>query len=453
VSTSQVKIDPAIFSAYDIRGIYGQTLTGEVAYNVGRAAALYLKVPEIAVGRDMRLSSPQLAAALIRGITDQGVNAIDLGMTTTDELYFAVGKFNFPAGVMITASHNPARYNGMKFCRAQAYPISLETGLSDIRDLAIAGEFPDPPHKGQVIQRDVTDAYVEHALTFIDVSKVRPLTVVVDAGNGMAGMIIPKVFQHLPCTLVPLYFELDGSFPHHPASPIELENMVDLQNKVREVGADLGAAFDGDADRMFPVDEHGRVIDGSMVTALISQSLLRKHPGSTILYNLIVSKSVPALIQSMGGTAVRTRVGHSYIKAEMRRLNAIFGGEHSGHFYFRDNWYADSGLIALLLILELLSVEGKPVSELLKPLDKGVRSGEINSTVSDVQGKLQALEEHFSKGAQSVDHLDGLTIDYGDWWFNVRPSNTEPLLRLNVEANNRTLMEQKRDELLAFIRS
>lgn len=453
MSTSQVKIDPAIFSAYDIRGIYSETLTDDIAYRIGRAAALYLQVSEIAVGRDMRLSSPQLAAALIRGITDQGMNAVDLGMTTTDELYFAVGKFNFPAGVMITASHNPGKYNGMKFCRAQAFPISLETGLSDIRDLAIHGEFPEPAQKGQVTRRDVTDAYVEHALSFIDVSKVRPLKVVIDAGNGMAGMIMPRVFKRLPCTLVKLYFELDGNFPNHPASPIEPENMRDLQNKVREVGADLGAAFDGDADRMFPVDEHGDVIDGSMVTALMAQSLLRKHPGSTILYNLIVSKSVPALVQSMGGTAARTRVGHSYIKAEMRRLNAIFGGEHSGHFYFRDNWYADSGLIAFLIILELVSVEGKPLSELVKPLDKGARSGEINTRVSDVQGKLRGLEEHFGKGAKSIDHMDGITVDHGDWWFNVRPSNTEPLLRLNVEADNRALMEQKRDEVLAFIRS
>jgi phosphomannomutase len=420
---------------------------------IGRAAALYLNAPEIAVGRDMRLSSPQLATALMRGITDQGVNAIDLGMTTTDELYFAVGKFNFPAGVMITASHNPGKYNGMKFCRAQAFPISLESGLADIRDLAIKGNFPQPAQKGQIIQRDVTEEYIQHALSFIDVSKIKPLKVVIDAGNGMAGMIMPRVFEHLPCTLIPLYFELDGNFPNHPASPIEPENMVDLQNKVREVGADLGAAFDGDADRMFPVDEKGDLVDGSMVTAIVSQSLLQKHPGSTILYNLIVSKSVPELIKRLGGNPVRTRVGHSYIKAEMRRLNAIYGGEHSGHFYFRDNWFADSGLIAFLITLELVSVENKPLSQLLQPLDKGVRSGEINSKVSDVQGKLKALEEHFSKGAQNVDHLDGLTIEYPDWWFNVRPSNTEPLLRLNVEANTRELMEQKRDELLAFIRS
>ncbi len=453
MNTKQTTVDPAIFSAYDVRGIYGETLTEAVAYRIGRAAAQYLNVPEIAVGRDMRLSSPPLAAALLQGITDQGVNAVDLGLTTTDGLYFAVGKLNYPAGIMVTASHNPGKYNGMKFCRAQAFPISLETGLAEIRDLAVSGHFTEPSTHGKITQRDITDDYVNHVLTFVDVSKIKPLKVVIDAGNGMAGLVLPRVFQRLPCELVPLYFELDGSFPHHPASPIEPENMVDVQRKVREVHADLGAAFDGDADRMFPVDEHGDIVDGSMVTAAMAESLLRKHPGSTILYNLIVSKSVPALINKLGGKAVRTRVGHSYIKAEMRRLNAIFGGEHSGHFYFRDNWFADSGLIALLILLELISVEDKPLSEILKPLDQGVRSGEINSTVQDVQGKLKAIEDHFGKDAKSVDKLDGITIDYGDWWFNVRPSNTEPLLRLNLEANSRELMEQKRDEVLAFIRS
>ncbi|GHO91210.1 phosphomannomutase/phosphoglucomutase [Reticulibacter mediterranei] len=446
-------VDPALFKAYDIRGVYGENLTDDVAYKIGRAAAQYLNVPEIAVGRDMRLSSPQLATALIRGITDQGVNAVDLGMVTTDALYFAVGKFNYPAGVMITASHNPGKDNGMKFCRAQAAPVSLDTGLADIRDLAVSGNFSEPDHKGQVSKRDIIEDYVQHALSFIDVSKLRPLKVVVDAGNGMAGLMLPRVFKHLPCQLIPLYFELDGSFPNHPASPIEPENKVDLQKKVRETGADVGAAFDGDADRMFPVDEHGDLIDGSQVTAMVANSLLHKYPGSTILYNLIVSKSVPALVEDLGGKAVRTRVGHSFIKADMRKLNAIFGGEHSGHFYFRDNWFADSGLIALLIVLELISVENKPLSEIIKPLDRGIRSGEINSKVSDAQSKLQALEEKFGKGAQSVDHLDGLTVDYGNWWFNVRPSNTEPLLRLNLEANNQALMEQKRDEVLAFIRS
>jgi len=453
MSSADTGVNPKIFSAYDVRGIYGQDLTDETAYRIGRAAAQYLNVPEIAVGRDMRLSSPQISAAIIRGITDQGVNAIELGLTTTDGLYFAVGKFNYPAGIMITASHNPGKYNGVKFCRAQALPISKETGLADIRDLAVSGNFTEPTHKGTVTQRDITDDYVTHVLSFIDVSKIKPLKVVIDAGNGMAGMMVPRVFKHLPCELVPLYFELDGNFPHHPASPIEPENMVDLQHKVRETHADLGAAFDGDADRMFPVDEHGDLVDGSQVTEAMANSLLKKYPGSTILYNLIVSKSAPELITRLGGKAVRTRVGHSFIKAEMRKLNAIFGGEHSGHFYFRDNWFADSGLIAFLIMLELVSTENKPLSEILRPLDKGVRSGEINSTVSDTQSKLQGLEEHFSKGSQSVDHLDGLTIDYGNWWFNVRTSNTEPLLRLNIEADNRALMEQKRDELLAFIRN
>lgn len=453
MNTSPVNIDPNIFKSYDIRGIYGQDLDQEVAYQIGRAAAQYLAVPEIAVGRDMRVSSPQIAIALIRGLTDQGMNVIDLGMTTTDELYFAVGKFNYPAGVMITASHNPGKYNGMKFCRAEARPISAESGLAEIRDLAIRGDFAIPARQGTVIQRDVLDEYVQHALSFIDVSALKPLKVVIDAGNGMAGMVMPKVFEYLPCTLIPLYFDLDGTFPNHPASPIEPENLVDLQAKVREVGADLGAAFDGDADRMFPVDEHGDIVDGSMVTAIAAKSLLLKHPGATVLYNLIVSKSVPELVEQLGGRAIRTRVGHSYIKAEMRQYNAIFGGEHSGHFYFRDNWYADSGLIALLMTLELVSLDEKPLSAMLRPLDHWVRSGEYNSTVMDKEEKLDALEQRFSKEAKAVDYLDGITFDFGDWWFNVRPSNTEPYLRLNVEARTRELMEQKRDEVLAFIRS
>jgi phosphomannomutase len=453
MSTSHINVDPLIFKSYDIRGVYGQDLTAETAYQVGRAAAQYLQVPEIAVGRDMRVSSPQIAAALIQGITDQGTNAIDLGMTTTDELYFAVGKFHYPAGVMVTASHNPGKYNGMKFCRAEARPISLETGLSEIRDLAVSGQFAQPTRKGEVLQRDVLDEYVKHALSFIDVSKIKPLKVVIDAGNGMAGLAMPKVFAHLPCTLVPLYFELDGTFPHHPASPIEPENMADLQRKVREVGADLGAAFDGDADRMFPVDERGEIVDGSMVTAIAAHSLLKKYPGSTVLYNLIVSKSVPELVAELGGTSFRTRVGHSYIKADMRTHNAIFGGEHSGHFYFRDNWYADSGLIAFLMTLELVSQADKPLSVTLQPLDRWVRSGEYNSKLVDAKGKLEALVTHFGSQALAVDRLDGVTLDFGDWWFNARASNTEPFLRLNVEAKTRELMEQKRDEVLAFIRS
>jgi Phosphomannomutase len=452
MSKQQTKVDPAIFKAYDIRGVYGTDLTEDAAYAIGRAAAQYLAVSEIAVGRDMRVSSPQISAALIRGITDQGTNVIDLGQITTDGLYFSVGKFNYAAGAMVTASHNPAKYNGIKFCRAEARPISLDTGLANIRDLAVAGSFTEPTHKGTITKHDVIDAYVEHALSFIDIKKLKPLKVVVDAGNGMSGLVMPRVFKHLPCELVPLYFELDGTFPHHPASPIEPENMVDLQKKVREVGADVGAAFDGDADRMFPVDEHGNIVDGSMVTAMVTHRLLKKYPGSTIIYNLIVSKSVPELIDELGGKGLRTRVGHSYIKADMRRVNAIFGGEHSGHFYFRDNWYADSGLITLLILLELISIEDKPLSEIIKPLDHWFRSGEINSTIKDAHAKLAELKKHFGKAARSIDELDGLTFDFGDWWFNVRPSNTEPLLRLNLEAKTPELMAQKRDEVLAFIR-
>lgn len=453
MSTSHTKIDPNIFGSYDIRGIYGQDLNEEVAYLIGRAAAQYLQVPAIAVGRDMRLSSPSLAQALIRGITEQGVDAIELGMTTTDELYFAVGKFQYQAGVMVTASHNPGKYNGMKFCRAEARPVSKESGLAEIRDLAVSGNFAPSARKGAVIQRDVLDDYVQHALSFIDRSKIKPLKVVIDAGNGMAGLALPKVFEYLPCTLVPLYFELDGNFPNHPASPIEPENMADLQKKVLEVGADLGAAFDGDADRMFPVDEHGDIVDGSMVTAIAANSLLRKYPGSLIIYNLIVSKSVPELVEKLGGKSLRTRVGHSYIKADMRAHNAIFGGEHSGHFYFRDNWFADSGLIAFLMTLELVSLDEKPLSATLKPLDTWVRSGEYNSKLSNAKGKMEDLVTHFGAEANSVDRLDGVTLDFGSWWFNARASNTEPYLRLNVEAKTRELMEQKRDLLLAFIRS
>jgi phosphomannomutase len=445
-------INPLIFKAYDVRGIYPTEMNEEAAYRYGRALVRYLDAAQVAVGHDMRLSSPALAEALMRGVTDQGADAIDLGLTTTDELYFAVGKFNYPAGVMITASHNPKEYNGIKTCREQAIALSSATGLNDIRDLLLKNEFPTPGAPGRAIRRDVTGDYVDHALSFIDVSKIKPLKIAIDAGNGMAGMIIPRVFKKLPCQLIPLYFELDGNFPHHPASPIEPENMVDLQHAVREHHADLGAAFDGDADRMFIVDEHGGLIGGDMVTALVSKSLLKKYPGSTILYNLICSRSTPETIERSGGRAIRTRVGHSFIKAQMREENAIFGGEHSGHFYFRDNWYADSGLIAFLIVLELICEEDQPVSELLKPIDTRFRSGEINSEVTDIPGKLKQIEAHYQAQGAEIDHLDGVTVQFHDWWFNLRPSNTEPLIRLNLEADTSALMEAKRDEVLALIR-
>jgi len=445
-----------IFGAYDVRGIYPQDLNDDIAYQTARAFVVYLGASEVYVGRDMRLSSPSIAQAVLRGISDQGARAVDLGMTSTDELYFAVGKFNAPAGIMITASHNPGNYNGLKLCREQAIPLSDREGLHEIRDLVIAGNFPAATSSKTISRKDVLSDFVTHALSFIDLGKVRQLTVAADAGNGMAGLVVPKVFAQIPqCTLKPLYFELDGNFPHHPASPIEPENMIDLQKLVRDTGADIGVAFDGDADRMFITDEHGNLVDGATVTALVATSLLRKNPGATILYNLISSRSVPEAIERAGGKAVRTRVGHSFIKPQMRQENAIFGGEHSGHFYFRDNFYADSGLIAFLHVLELMSEEGKPVSELIRPFTTRFTSGEINTRVPSqeaVKAKIAELEEKYGqREGATIDTLDGVTVNFADWWFNVRGSNTEPLLRLNVEGDTKELMEKGRDEALAII--
>jgi phosphomannomutase len=445
-------VDPSIFKAYDIRGVYPRELNEDVAYKIGQAFVAFLGAERVAVGRDMRESGPAIAGALQQGIAAQGAAVVDLGLTSTDELYFAVGKFGYPAGVMVTASHNPAEYNGLKLCRAEAIPLSEETGIAEIRDMVVGDSIPPPKGRGTITTRDVLPAYVEHALSFIHVGKLRPLKVVADAGNGMAGMTLPRVFERLPCELTPLYFELDGTFPNHPANPIEPENIADLQAKVRETGADLGVAFDGDADRMFLVDERGTFIGGDMVTAMVAQTLLKKHPGSTIVYNLICSRSVPQTIERNGGRAVRERVGHSFIKATMRREDAIFGGEHSGHFYFRDNWYADSGLIAFLTVLELLSEQDQPLSQVLAPLDPYVRSGEINSEVADIKAVMAKVEEHYRQAGATIDKLDGLTVEYPDWWFNLRPSNTQPLLRLNVEASNREQLKEKTDEVLRLVR-
>ena len=401
----------------------------------------------------MRESGDHLFEAFARGACEAGGNVLDVGRVSTDALYFAVGKYELDGGVMITASHNPANYNGMKFTRSQAQAISLDTGLAQIRDQIASGNLPPPTTgaRGEITHRIILDEFAAHCLSFIEPAKIKPFKIAIDAGNGMAGETVPHVFKDLPCEVVPLYFELDGSFPNHPASPIEAENMIDLQAAVRKHGCDLGAAFDGDADRMFIVDEKGDLIDGSTVTALVALNTLKRHPGSKILYNLICSRSVPELIKKNGGIPVRSQVGHSLIKQTMREQDIIFGGEHSGHFYFRDNWYADSGMIALMECLELFSETDQPVSEFITPIDTRFRSGEINTPVKDAKAKMQEIED-FYKGAQ-VDHLDGVTISYPDWWLNVRPSNTEPLLRLNVEGDTRALMEQHRDEALALIRS
>ena len=444
-------VDLGIFKSYDIRGTYPDQLNESVAELIGRAFVDYLKAPVVAIGRDMRSSSQPLFEAFSRGVTAQGADVVDLGLTSTDELYFAVGKFGYPAGAMITASHNPKQYNGFKLCREGAIALSAETGVFAIRDLVAAARFAPAPREGTVVHRDALPAFAEHCLSFVDRAAIKPLTVAIDCANGMGGLIVPAIFKHLPVKVIPLYFDLNGEFPNHPASPIEPENMVDVQRAVREHHADIGAAFDGDADRVFITDEHGELVGGDMVTALVADMLLRSHPGATILYNLICSRSVPELIAARGGIGVRTKVGHSIIKAVMREQNAVFGGEHSGHFYFRDHYYADSGLIALLVVLELLSREDKRLSALLRPLDRRFRSGEINSRVADVPAKLKEIASAYADA--SIDTLDGITISYPDWWCNIRPSNTEPLLRLNVEADDRGLLERKRDELLALIRS
>lgn len=447
----QTQLNPSIFKSYDVRGIYPSELNDDVAFEIGRAFVELLKAKTITVGRDMRPSGERLFAALARGATSSGANVVDIGMTSTDGLYFAVGKYGYDGGVMITASHNPAQYNGMKFTREEAQALSLDTGLAAMRDQILAGTFAPPAATpGTISQRNVLDAFAEHCLSFIDPRKVKPFKIAIDAGNGMAGETVPHVFKHLPCEVIPLYFELDGSFPNHPASPIEPENMRDLQAAVLKYGCYLGVAFDGDADRMFIIDEKAQLIGGDMVTAIVALNTLKRHPGATILYNLICSRSVPEVIERAGGKPLRSQVGHSLIKKTMRDHDVLFGGEHSGHFYFKNNWFADSGMIALMECLELFSESNQKVSEVIAPIDTRFRSGEINSTVKDIPAKLQEIEAHY-KDAQ-IDHLDGVTIQYPHWWMNIRPSNTEPLLRLNVEGDTRELMEQHRDEALALIR-
>lgn len=452
---SQRSVLATIFKSYDIRGIYPSELSNDLAYRIGRAFVeeLALSGQTIAVGRDMRPSGEALFAAFARGVNEAGTDVVDVGLVSTDALYFAVGKYELQAGVMITASHNPANYNGMKLTRDKARAISLDTGLAAMRDRIEAGELGTlSARRGTISHRDILPDFAAHCLSFVNPKRIKPFKIAVDAGNGMAGATIPHVFKHLPCELVPLYFELDGSFPNHPPSPIEPENMVDVQRAVREHGCDLGVAFDGDADRMFLVDEKGELVGGDVVTALVALNTLKRFPRSKILYNLICSRSVPEQIERAQGIPVRSPVGHSLIKKIMRDEDIPFGGEHSGHFYFRDNWYADSGMIALLQCLEVFSEAGLPVSEVIAPIDTRFRSGEINSRVNDIPAKLAELERRYAD-ADSIDHLDGVTIQYPHWWMNVRPSNTEPLLRLNVEGDTPELMELHRDEALAIIRA
>jgi phosphomannomutase len=440
-----------IVKAYDVRGVVPDQLDAEVARALGRAAAVELRGAAIVVGRDARPSGVELSAAFMDGVREQGVDTVELGLASTDLMYYASGRLGLP-GAMWTASHNPARYNGLKLCRAGAEPVGIETGLAAVRDRAQAGTFPEAASRGGHRQVDLLKEYAEHVRGFADLSGLRRVRVVVDAGNGMAGLVVPAVFEGLPIDLVPLYFELDGTFPNHPANPIEPENLVDLQKAVVAEGADVGLAFDGDADRMFCVDEHGRPVSPSLVTAVIAQTLLERNPGATVLYNLIVSRVVPETVEAAGGHGIRTRVGHSFIKSVMKETGALFAGEHSGHYYFRDNYRADSGLIAAVLLLEALGASGGPLSDLVAPFDRYAASGEINTQVADQEAAMDLVAERFA-GEGEADREDGLTVRSQRWWFNLRPSNTEPLLRLNVEADDRQTLEAVRDRVLALIRT
>ncbi len=443
-----------VFKAYDVRGTVPDQLNGELCRAVGAAFARFAASPQVLIARDMRESGVELSAAFADGVMSQGADVVDLGLASTDLLYFASGQLDSP-GVMFTASHNPAKYNGIKMCLSGARPVGQDTGLAEIKSEAaaiLAGGGPPPAaKKGQLSHRDVLSDYAVHVRQFAgDPASLKPLQVVADTANGMGGLVVPKVFEGMPFGLEVLYGELDGSFPNHPADPIQVANLRDLQAKVRETGADLGLAFDGDADRVFLVDEKGQPVSGSTTTAMLASEMLRTHPGETIIYNLICSKAVPETILEEGGKPVRTRVGHSFIKAVMAETGAIFGGEHSAHYYFRDNYRADSGLIASMVVLSMMSRTGQPLSQLRTRFERYADSGEINTEVADPLAVIERAAAAYADHEQ--DRLDGLTVDLGDWWFNLRPSNTEPLLRLNLEAKTPDECRQHTDEVLATIR-
>ena len=445
-----------IFKAYDIRGLVDSQLTKQFAFSTGVAFAKFLELQRepatVVIGEDMRPSSPELADAFAAGVTSQGLDVIRIGLASTDMLYFAAGKLNLP-GAMFTASHNPAEYNGIKLCLSGARPIGKESGLLVIEKFVREGVPISARALGKESQRDMLEDYVEHLLGLVALSDIRKLKIVVDAGNGMAGHTAPAVFKRINVEVTEMYYELDGTFPNHEANPIDEENLKDLKKMVKKKGADIGLAFDGDADRCFLVDENGSAVNPSLLTALIADRELLKTPGSTIIYNLISSKAVREIVEERGGKAIRSRVGHSYIKALMAESGAIFGGEHSGHFYFSEFWRADSGMLAALHAIAALGQSKKTLSELLNPYARYVSSGEINSKVKNPQSTMEQLKEIYnSKEGVNLDELDGLTVDSDSWWFNVRASNTEPLLRLNVEAKSSAQMERVRDEVLALIR-
>ena len=445
----------SIFKAYDVRGTYPEQIDERAARAIGAGFARFAledsaerpapsgPVRRILVARDMRPSGVSLVEAFADGVRSQGLDVVDLGLGSTDLMYFASGTLDAP-GAMFTASHNPAQYNGAKFCMAGARPVGEDSGLRRIREVAeqdLDGALAPAGREGDLSHQDVIGAFADHVRSFVDVDLLAPLKVVADTANGMGGLVVPAVFSTLPFDLEVMYGELDGTFPNHPADPIQPENTADLRARVVEVGADIGLAFDGDADRVFLVDEQGVGLSGSTTTAIIAAGILDKHPGETVIHNLICSRTVPEVVREHGGTPVRTRVGHSFIKQVMAETGAIFGGEHSAHYYFRDNFRADSGLIAALVVLEQLSVAGVPLSELRAPFERYAASGEINTRVSDTAEVIERVAAHFADLPQ--DRMDGLTVDGGDWWFNLRPSNTEPLLRLNLEAPDRARCDER----------
>ncbi|MFC9855917.1 phosphomannomutase/phosphoglucomutase [Streptomyces prasinus] len=446
-----------IVKAYDVRGVVPDQWDESLAELFGAAFARVTGAGAIVTGHDMRPSSPGLSGAFARGAAAQGVDVTEIGLCSTDQLYYASGALDLP-GAMFTASHNPARYNGIKLCRAGAAPVGQDTGLTEIRELVEKWSESGAPESaataGAVTRRETLDDYAAHLRSLVDLTSVRPLKVVVDAGNGMGGHTVPAVLTGLPLTVVPMYFELDGTFPNHEANPLDPANLVDLRQRVREEGADLGLAFDGDADRCFVVDERGEAVSPSAITALVASRELARNGGKgTVIHNLITSWSVPEVVEENGGTPVRTRVGHSFIKAEMATSGAIFGGEHSAHYYFRDFWNADTGMLAALHVLAALGGQQGTLSALVDQYDRYAGSGEINSTVDDQTARLAAIRAAYEgRDGITLDELDGLTVTAADWWFNVRPSNTEPLLRLNAEARDQATMARIRDEALALIR-
>jgi phosphomannomutase len=449
-------ISPNVFKAYDIRGLVDSELNSDFAFETGVAFARFLQIERepatVVIGEDMRPSSPLLAEAFSAGVTSQGMDVIRIGLASTDLMYFASGKLGLP-GAMFTASHNPAEYNGIKLCLSQARPIGKESGLLTIEKFVREGSPITLRNVGIEKHQNMLEEYVDHLLTLVDLREICPLKLVIDAGNGMAGYTAPAIFARLNCEVIPMYFELDGSFPNHEANPLDESTLVDLKKAVKEHSADLGLAFDGDADRCFLVDENGEGINPSSLTALIAERELKKNPGSKIIYNLISSRTVQEVISENNGIGLRSRVGHSNIKKLMAETGAIFGGEHSGHFYFKDFWRADSGALAALHAIAALGTSKESISELLASYSRYVQSGEINTKVADVQQATEIVKQRYSSTEVEIDYLDGLTVNGDSWWFNLRPSNTEPLLRLNVEAKDQAQMQSIRDQVLALIRN